>query len=378
MHTWITRTGPWISMYGSPAQYPFWMVDLPRCASSLPALKNILLAIALLDDCSPPRPDDVIASQQYQRILQRYNEGIYWLTRGQDVTRLELALSAVLSWLLEVMGFNIPIAVLHLKAATRLVADLQTSNRSSRDHGEETELIHYHLPLVLDFCSGYSASVTRGQNGVTRAPTAIRTSADPFLNAIRVRRGPYTTMTPEEILSGFEHYFDFVHSQVPVGVSLAEAEGYITYWKVAVVRFRYVANIAPQVVLLFYLTMSLAQSLLPEPQDENLASAEDPTSEGLKYVLARAEDIAALDLPLYDAEIRMRLLRLIAKTVVESSMSPGLEHAAAACRLLAADTTMQDGSCQMSIWEDKSLNFETSSSSMLSTSMTPEVLGQAA
>lgn len=330
LRIWTTHTGPWLSHYGPLYAQSLWTTTLPRIAASLPALKHIMVAIALLDYHVPPYYELHDVADRYQRILRHYNHSIALLARSTEITTVELLFSAMLSWLLEVMGFNGRGAMMHLDAVRKICTVEQTDSsppKTTSGYHEADGILDAHLPATMELCEGYATLL----NPPLRSEASEgNSSSNPLLVALDLRHRQSSVSSCEDIVKAIKHYYEEMRPQVYSKEDIEQAWQYIYRWKVAIVRFRYSGTASPSVVLLCYLSMALAHSLLPGLHEgEAEDAARDRREKALAYVLARTEDINNIEgLDVYDALVRERVTGVVARVVLDTSMDQKRKYAA--------------------------------------------------
>lgn len=325
LHYYVTRTGPWIANY-VPLSSPLrrlWAVTLPRCAHALPATRHVLIAVGLIDE-PVPSTDTAKVHQRSQRILHHYNLAIYQLTRpGAPLSPLDLTLTSVLCWLLEVLGFNANMAAMHISAASKLAKQYQdprlrrlASSKPPEAHGETDDIMSIDVPDLLTFCQSYLA--TTSASGNRSSPDELNTerAANPVLAALLLRQGACPITEAREFVDAWVAYFTHFQPLLPGGMSLPEAEEYIAYWKVAVVRYRYIMTVPAPIVLLGYLIAAFARCLLPVADDT--MSPDWVANEGsLDFILARAVDMTVVEMESKHRLLLEELLSLVSMTVLK-------------------------------------------------------------
>jgi hypothetical protein len=262
-----------------------------------------MVAIGTLDE-PLPAPDAHQVSFKCTTVLHHYNSAIRHMVASKTRSRTEILLTSILSWLLEVMGFHGPNAYLHISAASRISAEMA----QSQDPVEDACLQDVQVSTLLSFCQAYLSSTPRSRSQTV--PDEFRTlqAANPMLQALRLRRGPCPVTSLREIKQAWADYFATMQPIFPDGLSPADAEEFITYWKVVSIRYRYIAREPLQMVLLGYLLGSLARALLP-----GLSVDEEPA---VDYLLDRARDMALLQLAPVHRILMDELLTLMLGTII--------------------------------------------------------------
>jgi hypothetical protein len=290
LHVWTTYTAPWVSNYGRSSASGLWTNALPRLAAYYPAIKHIIVAIALLDGGPEGAAQAGSATRRYSRILRHYNAAIGILARNKVVGSLELLFSAVLSWMLEVMGLGAATALIHLNAARTIAHDcsdslIQDTSTSSEAH----DMLAAYLPSAMQLCEGYATILSPYEGQAYLKET--EGIDNPLFRALAVRDGRSAIASCDEIVRALDHYFTSIYPKTRSGRDVEEAAEYIYIWKVAIMRFRYFADVSRRVVLLCYLGFALAGSLLTDPDALNEQAERQRRETAMRYVLGRADDI---------------------------------------------------------------------------------------
>lgn len=284
-------------------------------------MRHVLIAVALMDE-PVPLPDTARLLSRSQRVLHHYNLAIRVLTRpGTTPSPLDMTLTSILSWLLEVMGFNSPVAKMHISAAANLarqhfdprlrrLAPALSKNGSA----ESDSIMSIDVPALLSFCESYLATTPAGGKRSTPDELKTESAQNPVLAALLLRQGPCPIQRAEEFRDAWILYFTRLQPLQPDGMSVKDAEEYIAYWKVAILRYRYIMTVPPSIVLLGYLTAALARCMLPVNDDELLPdwAANDGS---LDYILARAIDMTPLEMGPEHRLLLEEMLCIVATTV---------------------------------------------------------------
>ncbi|ETN36206.1 uncharacterized protein HMPREF1541_08483 [Cyphellophora europaea CBS 101466] len=308
------RTGPWIANYAPPEMRKLWEVTIPRCAQALPATRHVMVAVALLDEPTP-HPDTSKLLARSQRVLYHYNRAIRHLTGSVAPSKLDMTLTSVLSWLLEVLGFNSGTAKMHIAAADKLAHEYRDPRlcRLASSKTETDDIMQIDIPALIDFCQSYLTTTPAAGNRSTPDELNTETSANPVLAALLLRQGLCPISKAEEFKEAWETYFTTLQPLMPGGMTVAEADDFIAYWKVAVLRFRYIATVPSIIVLLGYLIGALARCLLPsrnsnEPYSINCGAVD--------FILARATDMTVMQMEPDHSRMLEEMLCLTATTVM--------------------------------------------------------------
>ena len=269
-----------------------------------------MIAITLLDNPLQDRSTAAL-SRQYAAILKHYNAGIALLTRDARTTLMERAMSALLTWALEVMGFNVKGAGIHLVAARKL----SNSWKTDMERSETDEILNQYLPATLDYCEGYASTLVTPYDSDGE-------ESNPILKGLTVRESHDAVGGIEECVCAIEYYFNFMLPAVSNEGTAAEARRYAHRWKVSIIQFRYTSTTAYAIILLGYLSMGLGELLLPSKGEEAIRGERLFVAEN--YILARARDVAVLEMSTEDARMRDRLLSLITAAEMPTDRELGL------------------------------------------------------
>jgi hypothetical protein len=309
IYNWITYTGPWIANYGPPSLRPVWEVTIPRYASQLPAMRHIMVAIGTLDE-PLPAPDAHQVSLKCRQVLHHYNSAIRHLVESELRSRTEILLTSILSWLLEVMGFHGPNAQVHISAASKIIAEMAPFH----DATEDACLQDVQASALITFCQAYLSSTPQTRSHVIPDEFKTLHAENPMLQALLLRRGACPVTSLREIKEAWQDYFTTIQPLLPNGRSPADAEGFIAYWKVASIRYRYIAREPLQMVLIGYLLGSLARALLPGSSVD-----EEPA---VDYLLDRARDMILLQLTSEHKMLMDEMLTLMLETITRFCSLP--------------------------------------------------------
>lgn len=323
MYHYVTHTGPWIANYAPPSLRKLWESTLPRCAHALPATRHVLIAVALIDE-PVSSADTLKLLRRSRRVLHHYNIAINQLTRpGAAPTPFDLTLTSVLSWLLEVLGFNSAMAAMHIAAASKLAKQYLdprlrrlAPSKPTEAHGESDDIMNIDVPALLDFCQSYLATTPAAGNRSTPDELNTERALNPVLAALILRQGASPIKEAQEIRDAWVLYFTKFQPLLPDGMSLPEAEEYIAYWKVAIVRYRYIMAVPAPIVLLGYLIAVLARCLLPVT-DQDMAPDWVVNEGALDFVLARATDMTTMEMKSEHRRLLEELLSLTSMTILK-------------------------------------------------------------
>ncbi|KPI42003.1 uncharacterized protein AB675_5310 [Cyphellophora attinorum] len=275
----------------------------------------MVVAIALLDGGPDGAVQTGSATRRYSKILRHYNAAIGLLARNKTVSSLELLFSAVLSWMLEVMGLGAATALIHLNAARKIVQDCARPLLSNSP-SEADEVLAAYLPAAMQLCEGYASILSPYEGQAYLKET--EGIDNPLLRALAVRDGRSAITSCNEIAHALNYYFTQMYPHIRSAKSVEEAAEYIYVWKVAIMRFRYFADVNKRVVLLCYLGFALAGSLLTDPDAVNEAAERRRREAAMSYVLTRADDVVRHEaLGSLDRSIAEQVAAVLARVVLD-------------------------------------------------------------
>ena len=281
MAYWVFNTGPWLGYYSGQAARHTWEVIVPRCAQQLSAAKHLVVAVAMLDErLSNPSPQ--LLEYRSKRILSHYNTAIKELVSG-NAPPLDILLSSMLGWVLEIMNDAPQTAKMHLDASGRLlrkaIAD-SPQNASTEEH----DIIHHHVTVAHQQCVGYAKTEPRADDEDEKEP-----DADSVFPTLVTRHNRQSITSLSQIKAVIKEYYNQLNLAKERGIDIVQARRYRRSYEGALLNYRHIASEpAPNIIAVHY-WLNLANNLLPGTDDAEITSYHDIS--GMDHVLARVEDL---------------------------------------------------------------------------------------
>lgn len=275
---WNLKTGPWLATYAGSSGH-MWQRIFPRTAQHLPATKHLLVAVAMLDE-RLSNPSGPALEYRSRRIINHYNTAIQRLVSGKT-TELDILLSSMMAWILEIMSDNPATAKMHLDAAGRLMkrALINTSNTST---SEEYDIIHRHLPAAHKQCVGYAKTEPKQEDD-----GGVDSDADLIFAAVRQKNDPQSVASLAQIKGVIKEFYRQISLAQDRGVDIAQARKYRRSYEVALLKYRNGAPEPPINIIAVHWWLNMANNVLPGTDDTDIASFYDVS--GMDYILDRVE-----------------------------------------------------------------------------------------
>lgn len=129
---WVSETGPTLANYGP--EFSFWNGLIPLWAWQSPVCRHLMVATALVDE-QLGLYRRATATQVTPQAIWHYHAAIKRMARASTPNKICLTLASVIAWVFETMQGHYPAAKIHIRAAGRLLKDLQDSelDASSKD-----------------------------------------------------------------------------------------------------------------------------------------------------------------------------------------------------------------------------------------------------
>jgi hypothetical protein len=288
--------------------------------------------------------------------------------RGPGPDPLDVTLASILAWLLEVLGLNAGMAGMHIQAAKRMVGEggwgerrrderlmglvgtrskskaLEFGNREGDGArgGESESVWALDVPALLAFATGYMTITSGSGHRATSDEVRAQVAANPVLEALLLRRGRCPVSHMGEVRDAWVEYFVKLMPSpcerrdkglgegegdggAEERMTVEEAQEFIAYWKIAVVRYRYLRKEPAEVVLLGYTMSALARCLLPtEPAidgQEAARASQEARHSSIDFILTRAEDMLGVEMSHEHKALQEDLLCLLAGTIMRSGFN---------------------------------------------------------
>lgn len=125
---YLRRTSPMLSM-GSPAK-ELWTVIIPQASWRYPAIKDMLVAVSMLDQYLAGSLPVLKVEAEYRSALQCYNKSIKSISSVEKPTRTCIVLVAMLAWMFEGIVNQPENAAIHAKAMEGMILETNTTQAS--------------------------------------------------------------------------------------------------------------------------------------------------------------------------------------------------------------------------------------------------------
>jgi Fungal Zn(2)-Cys(6) binuclear cluster domain len=275
---WVANTGPFLGKYAGQAR-AMWEVVLPRCAQQLPATKHLLVAVAMLDERLSNSSSQPL-EERTRRILNRYQSALKCLV-AKDTIQLDVLLSSMVAWVLEIMKDDAQRAKMHLDASGRLLQKA-IANSPHDVHSEEQDIIHRHMTVAHQQCVGYAKTEPRQDDephhdAASLVPTPISKHDPHFITSI------------VQLKQIIKEYFQQLSLAQETGFTISQARQHRRSYEIALLEYRHVASEPDINIIAVHLWLNLTNHLLPGTEDANITSCHDVS--GMDYVLDRVQDL---------------------------------------------------------------------------------------
>jgi hypothetical protein len=265
---------------------------LPRCVHLLPAARHLLIAVSMLDQryhgINPPE-----MMVRARRIMDHYNSALAVLT-SKDVEPLDLYLSPLLAWIIEIMVNNPQTAIMHIKHSRKMLEGLEPKPHDSND---TQDIVQDFVKDTQRFCSGFTS---------TSAACAGILSSDPcsIFQTLNVRQQISPDTPTEEVRQAIYKYATSLDSDGQTKFPFKEALEYLRHWESHTLVTRYIYREARDTIVATHFLIATATTLLTAP---NECSQDTFTrqKEAWEYLLVKLED--CLDVEALDEKNRQGL-----------------------------------------------------------------------
>jgi hypothetical protein len=302
----LERVAPWLDGHQPFEGQTLWAGAVPRTAASLPGLRHLICAIALIEmpihDATPSA-----LSVHSNSILRYYTLGLRELRRP-DLTGPESALGPVLAWLIELHNVNHTRAQMHIRGARALHA---RALRHDPDV-ESDDFVHdRRLEDMLAYMSMWhclrarltpnaytvipAATTTQIVNGVSskpgeaQAPTPSPVVDQGLLAALTALNTQITSIHSSQVRTAFTHYFSHTHSSTMTSAELSDARTFVLSWERTIYQNKYLTRQATVIFNALHLLCGLAVILLPVPFESAELVCSNIQAEALSQILRRCE-----------------------------------------------------------------------------------------
>ena len=153
LNFWISETGPTLANYG--ADYGFWTDLIPLWAWQSPVVRHLLVATTLVDE-ELGFFRKAKFSQLSPQVIWHYQAAIKRMARAKQPNKFCLTLASVLAWVFETLQRNYGSAKIHVRAARKLLTELEAS---SAKLGQSTLDMTAQVKPLLDLAESYSKAM---------------------------------------------------------------------------------------------------------------------------------------------------------------------------------------------------------------------------
>ncbi|KEF61346.1 uncharacterized protein A1O9_02912 [Exophiala aquamarina CBS 119918] len=252
---YMQRTGPWLSHYCDPEAREPWAVTLPRLAISLPALRHLVVATAMMDQKLHRATSQALVVRS-ERIIFHYNEAIRLLTTN-NASFLEVLASAIIAHTLETMIRNTTAARIHLRAAERLLVKASEMTKSSSG-SEADHIIANDLQAMYLSAAGYHST-----------EPAFRleedTSALSVLDALRALHSPQGLKSTKEVLFVYERLFERLNVKDEAArPTVDQLRDFTSMWELAILQLSHDSPEPPVNMIAAHMLICVANALVPQ------------------------------------------------------------------------------------------------------------------
>lgn len=253
----------------------FWTTALPRAFHVVPATRHMITAIGILESCIGVF-DPTVLSSRCRQIHHNYALALVSL-RQPDLHPADLAFAPLLAWLLETLTLRDDHAEVHVKALQKLMS----SPVFSSEHMKKVELSMLELEHLV-------SCVWR-----TRSLRVMNNVEAPLEQVLAFRSIAYSKITPREMVSAFENFYESFDPPRMTLAQLNEAGGFVHGQTVAVHSNVYRSDVPMVISAALAYLCNLSLAVLPQSL---LHSVMDPRSEtrdaGLDFILGHFEEMA--------------------------------------------------------------------------------------
>ncbi|RMZ87582.1 hypothetical protein DV736_g5195, partial [Chaetothyriales sp. CBS 134916] len=287
---WVRETARFLGHFAGSRARQTWEVIIPRCALHLPAVKQLIVAVAMIDErlCNHSLQNLEV---QHQRLLYHYNLAISILVSGKT-TPLEVILSSMVAWVLETMNDHPAKAMMHLDACSRLLR--QALKDSPRGTTSETQdIIYQHLTVAHQQCVGYASYAQIELRQVHTSNDDSNNSGkgsadDGLLPPLVSQIMPPSIPTPQDIKAVINEYYNRLSlaSSDPT-IDVAQTLRYRRSCEIVLMRYRQITNVPYANIIAMHYYLNLANILIPSVDAEVMNHS---SLGGMDYILDRLEE----------------------------------------------------------------------------------------
>ena len=316
---YLYRIGPWFANYGPHCSRELWETLFLRVASTLPATKHLLTAIALLETPTATSEPSVLNARS-QGILRNYTIALQELMKP-NAHVVDLALAPVLGWLLESLSLNEIRAAQHGTGAQKLFKARSAAKK-------QTSEAAFPLDGMLDAALYHSVRVRCMRAKVE----PVSCEDNQMFRALVIRNAHRRAVTTRQAHEAFEEFFQAFDPDSMTAADQAAAAELISQWEVAIVQSRYHTSEPCVLFNAVHFMCNLAMLLLPKPVISDVAGPET-VGIALDYICDQCEQFSSWSgLTSEEKDSLNAMISLMLGAI--SRFAPGQSHSARAKRLL--------------------------------------------
>lgn len=211
-------------------------------------------------------------------ILDHYNNALNILT-GNSVEPLDLFLSPILAWIIEIMVNNPNIAIMHIKHSRKMLEGVPIKPHNSND---TEDIVQEFVKDTAQFCSGFTSTSAACAGILSGEPCSI-------FQMLNVRESFSTDTSTEEVRQAIYKYAGSLDKDGRTSFPPKEALDYLRHWESRSLVRRFVQREAPDTIVATHFLIATATTLLV-PQDERGQDTFYRQDEAWDYLLIKLED----------------------------------------------------------------------------------------
>ncbi|KPI35819.1 uncharacterized protein AB675_11142 [Cyphellophora attinorum] len=265
---YLQRTGPLFSSYMPKKFEHLFETVFPRIAEELPAVRHLLLAVALME--SPVSNLHSAGVQRHTKlIIYHYYKALSEL-RDPNVHYADAALAPILAFVLETLSFNEARAGMHCVGAQTALEVYGPSISLSRDE----YILDERLRLFLDYTFRFRCLRCKvGDPG-----------DDQILLAVAMRNMAAVPQKSQDLRKVFREYVDKYEPTKMMAKDVVSAVEFVRKWVIAVIQSRFLSSEPSVIFTSLQLLANLIILLLPIPV-RNAVAGDETEGLGIDYVL---------------------------------------------------------------------------------------------
>jgi hypothetical protein len=303
IHFYLNNTGPWLANYGARSHRAWWEAVLPRVATSLPASRHILIAVALLE--SPVGCDDPsVLEKRSQSIRRNCSMALRHLTQPNPHPA-DVGVAPLVAWLLETLSFHERRASIHQEAAQRI---FDAAYVASKGRGPDEFVFDDKMQSLL--WNQYRFRCLRCKTPVPDSDEQYRELA------VAVRNANSAPVSAKHLHADLRDFVATFRPNAFTAVDVDRARDFVRQRERSILRSRYKAREAQGVFTALHLLCNTIILLLPGPVlhrvagDDTLGIALDYVADQCYWLMDLTELVAEDKSSLIDVVLMM--LQLIA------------------------------------------------------------------